>query len=579
MANFFLIDQSLKGLGGHHFDYSKLVTQAAADAGQDVVVGCHTRFRTQSAFPHSEVRNCFRFTTYASCSNLVGIQDMVARRKRNRLWHSLTSWFRPSTSEESRLEAEQARRIQAFREDCHKFFTKPLRKDDVVFFTTLSDLEAEGLFQFVKDRPDAKWAHWHLQFHFPVFRGRTPDYPATNPGQEFLKSTLGKLNALLDSNIHFYVTSENLKDQYDRLGLGFENLAYPVNSQLRVSSSSDSDPSRDTRLTFAGSIRHEKGGSQIENLVEEIESEFGHSVRLCLQRKKPSGLTRIKSLFRAQTPTPAHVELHPYPLGAEEYQAYIQKSDIGLLTTYDSETYFSRRAGILGEYLTAGVPVIVPGGSWLSDQIEKPQQAYLGQMIQDSNHQPLVVRPQSVSHHSDGSTTALLNLENSLKRTANSHHMLVVGLNVIRPSEHGNYIRVRLSTGAEGSTGIVGVDREHKQLLVPFYVGSDSGQVQLDLAPAFGAVPWQVADIQATILSSDRELPRSVVGMVAADWKQTTPLVAEMIRQYDHYKKSSIDFAEGWFASHDPQQTVSTLLNHSCPQSFGQDPSTKEKAA
>ena len=39
MANFFLIDHSLRRLGGHHFDYSRCVAEAANEAGFLTTIG------------------------------------------------------------------------------------------------------------------------------------------------------------------------------------------------------------------------------------------------------------------------------------------------------------------------------------------------------------------------------------------------------------------------------------------------------------------------------------------------------------------------------------------------------------
>ena len=44
---------------------------------------------------------------------------------------------------------------------------------------------------------------------------------------------------------------------------------------------------------------------------------------------------------------------------------------------YDSERYYARCSGVLLEMLCAGVPVIVPAGSWLAAQIADENQRWL----------------------------------------------------------------------------------------------------------------------------------------------------------------------------------------------------------
>ena len=58
------------------------------------------------------------------------------------------------------------------------------------------------------------------------------------------------------------------------------------------------------------------------------------------------------------------LEYFAHPLPDQQYVELIKTSDCGLLF-YDSRAYFSRRAGVLGELLSCGKPVIVPAGSWL----------------------------------------------------------------------------------------------------------------------------------------------------------------------------------------------------------------------
>ena len=581
MGNFYLVDQSLKGVGGHHYDYTRLLAQAANESEWPVIVGSHRKFRAHGSLPACQVRNCFRFTTYASCSTLVGIQDMVARRKHS----GFLNWL--GLNQEASVPRQRTKRIQSFTEDCHSFFVRPLTKDDVIFFTTLSDLEAEGLFQFLRQRSDAKLANWHIQFHFPLFRGRTPEYERQSSNLDYLAKTLAKFNVFPDANIRFYVTSDNLKDQYDRTGLRFEELPYPIDPQLRFSKMDQRNQAQGVsntagqdgiRVTFAGAVRDEKGGAQIYDLIHRVEEQIDYPTQFCLQQKKPSLLKRIGNYVRRKQPLlPSNVQICEHPLDPQSYRDFIRKTDIGLLTTYDSEAYFSRRAGILGEYLSGGIPVIVPAGCWLSDQIEVEQRKYLRSLLARMDLDTETVLPKSVSHQSSGKTIASFDLD----PIDAAHELAVLEFDVIKPQAHGNYFRIQISDDPQAPNHmdrqIVGKGREAGSQVAAFdwslsnrSLSNRSLQnaeiprkMSMEIAPAFGSLEWQVENIRLTRIPSEQVIPRSVIGLVAADQDQTVELTREMISQYEHYRQSAIDFSADWNRNHDPQLTFQTIVSHS----------------
>ena len=67
-------------------------------------------------------------------------------------------------------------------------------------------------------------------------------------------------------------------------------------------------------------------------------------------------------------PSPV-VALHNEPLSTEAYKDLLLGSHITLLP-YEPIEYSARSSGILAESLAAGIPVIVPAGTWLSRQLQ-----------------------------------------------------------------------------------------------------------------------------------------------------------------------------------------------------------------
>jgi len=72
----------------------------------------------------------------------------------------------------------------------------------------------------------------------------------------------------------------------------------------------------------------------------------------------------------------AVLDFAAFPLPLAGYAQLLCSADAGLML-YDSTRYYARCSGVLLEMLCAGVPVLVPAGGWLADQIEFENQRYL----------------------------------------------------------------------------------------------------------------------------------------------------------------------------------------------------------
>ena len=73
MPNFVLLDHSLKGIGGHHFDYALHVLRAAESLGYATVLAGNKRFRGHAKLPaNCRVFPTFRFHTYSKYTVFAG---------------------------------------------------------------------------------------------------------------------------------------------------------------------------------------------------------------------------------------------------------------------------------------------------------------------------------------------------------------------------------------------------------------------------------------------------------------------------------------------------------------------------
>jgi hypothetical protein len=372
MPKFILIDQSLRDLGGHHYPYAQSVLAAAAEAGWQPVLAVHRSFTERAALPTSwRVHALFTHESYSrhtldTQARLTGGSDTAgARRRGPRHWWR--AWLR-------------RRRAAHFARDCQALFGhEPLERGDLVFLATMSELDLWGLAAFLRRTAQANRARWHLQFHFGIFYGREPDYVAQAGAAQAMRESLsGALRLAGDLPLHLHCTTESLTDQYRSLGVGgFSTLAYPVHEFFRPRPDPAGAP---LRIACLGHSRREKGYGQLPPILRTLWPDWFGAGRAQLVLQTHHGRQRksLEGLVRAlpSRDGAAALDFAPFPLPLAGYAALLCGADVGLML-YDPTRYYARCSGVLLEMLCAGVPVLVPAGSWLAAQIEEANQGHL----------------------------------------------------------------------------------------------------------------------------------------------------------------------------------------------------------
>ena len=676
MANFFIIDHSLRQLGGHHFDYVSCIAEAANELGYLTTIGSNLEFsKSTNASQDSieqlgNVRRVFRDTTYQPDSYLAGLQHLTRSTSSEALLSNFESnWFKRLLSSQKHRKHRRRREqfVRRFAADCERFFRGSLyTNNDHAFLTTVSELELMGLAAYLSSQPKTLDMTWHLQFHFNLFEGRTPEYESQGYIAKAIRSCfVAALARLSDHSINLYTTSETLADQYQRLRVGeFEVLPYPVSrefshrqnsrpiqrngfsmaaagikdvslqspsgiggSQITSSGAQESglgaqhtsangeqdllpfdasDPSeamacgefhRTLRVTSPGELRREK--NQVEylqplvNNIWETHLSTGN-VQIVLQRpakkwhaKKPK--LEIKLPQSADELSCSPIEYFAHPLSKEGYVELIKTSDCGLLF-YDSRVYFSRRAGVLGELLSAGKPVIVSAGSWLAEQIQEPIFQYVDGLV-DSSRLVRTIESSEFNWNSRNVPMAggVLSFDQSrhpfefeVAREAGSNgsreDAFVLEFDWHWPTDAGMFCRVEVRQ-KDGVGQVINTSSQ----VVGFRQSSRSGSAS-PLAVALFSMLGQTRTVEFSLtnqfhdstasinrvrirtlqcrdqLESKQGLPVGQVGIVASDADDLSNCIDELVQHFDHYSRTAIEFSDRWYAQHEPQRTVNHLV-------------------
>jgi hypothetical protein len=482
--------------------------------------------------------------------------------------------------------------MDRFAAACHELWNRePLQGPDLVFLPSVTEFDLLGLVRFLQQRPETAAVDWHLLFHFNPFLGRTPDYAAQEETRDrFRRLFSAALGHLPQHRLHFYGVTDLLADQYNRLGaVPFAQLPYTLNEKIRVTPAPGGARAR--RLTCPGVIRREKGKRQIRALVRQLWADhlLDGQYQLVFQGRPQDRFrffpreTYQHSEFceRPGGPSVAPIVIVRHPLHEVDYARFIRESQVGLFL-HDAERYFARCSGTLVELLGAGVPVIVPAGCWLSEQVSEPIYEHLDQLVAGAGVVDAVSDSAlrwdlpRVAGHTACRPAALGGLEPLCPGQCETPvplpaAQLVCSLTLAGAATPGHYVRVtvrqrdargRLLPGRQAAVlGVRGAQRAASAL---FHLHERAASVRLRIRNAYGTWPVSVSALRVTFLEANTgpagpTFPGGKVGLIAADLSEVSRLLSDLSIHYQHYRRSAIEFARQWAERHSAAAVIQTL--------------------
>ncbi len=475
--------------------------------------------------------------------------------------------------------------IRQFAIDCEKFFAPHIFEEgDQAFLAGASELELMGLAAYLCNHPRTNQIRWHILFHFNVFNGWPSNYAAQFPTAQLVRRCfVSALARVPYHDISFYTTTAELADQYNRLKVAsFAQLSYPVNDRFAQPVSPKAacvEGPKPMRITLAGAIRREKRQCHVaQSIVNELWEQLFATRQVEMQIQRPRRVRFLRPKieielpeFRADGSSPIHYFEHP--LAEQEYVRLIQSTDIGLLA-YDSLAYYARRAGILGEYLSAGRPVIVLGGSWLAEQIQESVQRHVAAILRDHDCvrrwslSEILPQADNLPHHGGIVSfdkqrrpfQALVPLEQPIDA-------LAIHYRCHFPSQHGAFCRMELHQFvgdqllAPPQAVTLGTRPNLQPLSALFRIDRRANQCQIRFSNACDDSPLSLRDVGVFgINTAGQAVPRSAVGVIAADVAALPEAIREVVAHYAHYRASAESFAPAYRDQHRPDATFAELV-------------------
>ncbi|HXN09803.1 MAG TPA: hypothetical protein VN859_01065, partial [Steroidobacteraceae bacterium] len=539
MRKFVLIDHSLRDVGGHHYAYAREFLAAARRAGFEAVLATNRRFRQRGAFADAAtVLPLFRNESYTPLSFDMqafrpGVQRAIRRPGLGALWRSY----------------RRARLARAFAQDCRSLFDRVrLSSGDQVFLATASEIDLTGLSAFLRAGRALPQVDWHVQFHFGIFQGRDPDYEAQSAAEAALRGIFHAAFTGLEAlNVHCYCTTEPLSAQYRRLGVApFETLPYPVNADLRTGPPS-APPAAPVRIACLGHARREKGLNALSAVIDGLWDGYlrdGHAQLLVQthRRRARRELNARVAQRGAQGATPPLV-FAPFPLDLAGYTALVRSAGIGLLL-YDSARYYARCSGVLLELLCAGVPVIVPAGCWLSEQITEANQSHLD---------ALAAGAQGIAAHytrdgpPEGQTLQCSRESAEFETRVDApRSLLLVRYRITAGAGPGRYLRWELSQRDAGGAALAAPALDSTVVgpraagftAAAFAIDPRARSLRLRVCNAWHDQPTTIGPIECLARSGPAS-PLAAVGLAVHEAAQAPAALDEILRHYAHYRRGA----------------------------------------
>ncbi len=670
MKKFILIDHSIVGLAGHHYEYAVRVLKAAQEAGYTPILATNRRFRKKVKTPW-KVYPVYNYGFWFSVAPPMGYRSIVRlfrvfgkwttrlkykvifsplgflwslhrypgayRQYARYLTSSLTTfklfltafimmpafylailaraiwrvfvaavpahgyiknlWNRfkemlhaifPIVKLYRRREIIQrllfdSRRLQKFGSDTNSLFHKVrLNEGDIVLIPTLSEIEMQGLQRFFQKNRRSSKASWHLVFRRNIYTGREPDYDEQTEVNRLLEVSFNHFNDNLGNNkVYFYTDTEKLTAQYNRLNATpFQTLPIPVSETLK-SMSGRKQVKAPLRIIYLGDARKEKGYHLLPQVVQDLWADYVETGKIIFIFQSnfniPDGEPEA-AVARAQLEgyPKDKVQLVTEPLTTEGYNQLLLSGDICLLP-YERDNYYARSSGIMVESLVAGIPVIVPAATWMSEQFIEKTYNY---------HASLNNKSKNIKHL-DGAALTWCNTGNIELHPMSAEQLTFRGEEAksfcwLSPPKKASFLLISFNVATKQSGLFVQVSidqfsrdgyslRQSKTLvnrvnsyypssiLVP--VEANTKRIWVGLNNAFALSPVTVSDIKINFLSSEKpqRYPLGTIGLAYTNPDEISDLIREMVDNYAHYSKTARDFAQGWFEKHNARRLVEEL--------------------
>jgi len=239
-----------------------------------------------------------------------------------------------------------------------------LGPSDILLINSLRHWSLEAVLEWLERTGADRAPTVILVLHYTPY----PQSSLANPAAEAYKEAFCRIaDSPLASRIVLCTDSERLRTEYQSLhDVPIAVLPVPHCSEPQFGRRRDNGA---LSIVFAGEARSDKGFHLLPSAIHEIlNGSPKPDIVFNIQAYAPDGNQQP-----LPWPYPADeeaVRFIPEPLHEKEYEAFLAGADL-MLIPYLENPYKTQTSGVYCEAAAFGIPVVVPAGTWMADQVEK----------------------------------------------------------------------------------------------------------------------------------------------------------------------------------------------------------------
>ena len=557
MPKFLLIDNSITGPGGHHYQYARHCLRAAGTMGYDTYLAANRE--NGGGGEDWEVIPAYRNGFWANDSHSQKMENVHS-------WFSKTRLKAPASLALRALgpliikRLMDRNRAKEFAEDTRDLLSEvPLKEGDVAFVPT------SGLTELFGASEAGGGGAWNFLFRRNIHVGSPHSYSHTYVKLRLLRAAFGSFRRRPGVRARFWTDSDQLTYEYRMVEPSFDTLPIPHTCPK------PENPPASSTVSYLGDARAEKGYHRLPRVAADLwESHVERgSLRFLIQSNfnipggEPAAAVARNQLEHMAAP--GKLELLYEPLGAQEYEKALAES-LALLLPYDPQNYYARSSGICAEALAQGIPVIAPAGSWPARQFAQELYKYHDGLRAGAVAEcRMSVDLEFESGRGKETPPALLDRRRPSMRAT-------------MPAKGADWILARLDFGPGGSApgarmrlrqqdgaGRVLAESGHALEKLPgtgyatclARLDPDAQLVEAAAEAAFSEAVLEVSDVSVSLLKGN--FPLGSVGIAYDDPSEISGCVADMADNAGHYRTTARLFADGYRARHNARSLVEKL--------------------
>ena len=469
----------------------------------------------------------------------------------------------------------------AFGRDTKNLFGKvDLQPGDVVFLPTVSHRDLLGLLELFRAGQLSAGASWHFLFRRNLYPGTLEDSPDCREETAEISNAFQTFQKEIGAHkVFFYTDSAELTRQYEGLGtFRFHTLSIPHTYSAR----DPSDHEGPLRVTYLGDARREKGYHLLPRIVADLRPEaLAGKLRFVFQSNYnvPGGEPEaVVARGQLESFPESMVSLYKQALPTADYKALLLSSDITILP-YDRSSYGARSSGVLVESLAAGIPVIVPAGTWLSRHLLTAGYADRQERLRDEMREIESFGQSSLSWCCHGTTDVSAFVDGKLRAGFESKafcwldvpesatHLLFT-VRFSRPPLDGCFYITELG---EDDLELGHMRRIHLQgsanqgkCSVVCRLASQARKLWVALGSAQENAHVQIEDTRVDLLRQPpgQSIPSGAAGLAYQDVEEIPELIREIADHYPYYRRTAAEFAKQWRGFHNADRLLADIAQN-----------------